>query len=159
WESRIAIWSCLVLLTITLMGERASWIHERNPVLAVLIAAAAILLPFAMNLIEASGTYAAAAAGLVIVAAALARFSSRYWTSLRAGLATQASTVFAVGVVGAIFLAATMESFRYTMLATRDFYGMFRVETNSSLNPGRYRFYELRSGSISHGLQFRDPNL
>jgi hypothetical protein len=54
----------------------------------------------------------------------------------------------------------TFVSFRYTMLATRDFYGVFRIETNPvAANSGEYRYYELRSGGITHGLQFQDDRL
>jgi hypothetical protein len=160
WESRLAVWSCLVLLTIVLMRDRRSWIHERRPVTAMLIAALALILPEAMTLIAPSIAYNAAIAAVLIAMVVLALRSSRRAGEFRAGIATATATLIGIAVVGAIFLVGTFVSFRYTMLATRDFYGVFRIETNPvAANSGEYRYYELRSGGITHGLQFQDDRL
>ena len=159
WESRLAVWSCLVLLTIVLMRDRTSWIHERRPVTAVLVAALALTLPEAMTLIAPSIAYNAAIAAVLIAIAVLALLSSQRAGKVRAGIATGTSMLLGIAVVGAIFVVGTFVSFRYTMLATRDFYGVFRIETNPGSNSGEYRYYELRSGGITHGLQFQDSNL
>jgi hypothetical protein len=146
-------------MTIVLMRDRTSWIHERRPVTAVLVAALALTLPEAMTLIAPSIAYNAAIAAVLIAVAALAHLSSQRAGKFRAKIATATSMLIAIAVVGAIFVVGTFVSFRYTVLATRDFYGVFRIETNSAANSGEYRYYELRSGGITHGLQFQDSRL
>ena len=160
WESRLAVWSCLLLMTIVLIGDRKSWIHKRKPVTAVLIAGFALILPEAMTMVAPSPQYNAAIVAVIIGIGLLALLSSRSAGVLRAGIATATSMLLAIVVLGAIFIVGTFVSFRYTMVATRDFYGVFRIDTNPiPENPGKYRYFELRSGAITHGLQFPDPSL
>jgi hypothetical protein len=149
-----------VLLMFVLMRERRSWIYERRPATAMLIAAMALTLPEAVSLIAPSIAYNAAIAAVIIAIGALALLSSREASEFRARIATQTSMLLGIAVLGAIFIVGTFASFRYTMLATRDFYGVFRIETNPiTANPGKYRYFELRSGAITHGMQFQDSSL
>jgi hypothetical protein len=123
----------------------------------VLIAAVALILPEAMTLITPSPQYNAAIAAVII---AIGVLSSRRSGIFRAGIATATSMLIAIVVLGAVFSVGTYLSFRYTILATRDFYGVFRIETNHDSDAaGQYIYFALQSGEITHGLQFRDPQL
>jgi hypothetical protein len=159
WEARLAVWSCLVLLTIVLVRDKRSWLHERRPLTAVLIAAAALVLPETMFLIPPSPQYNAVVAVVIIALGALALRSSQTAGVLRAGIATAASILIGIVVLGAIYSVGTFLTFRYTIFAIRDFYGVFRIETNVTEDPGKYRYFQLQSGAITHGLQFQDPTL
>ena len=45
WEFHLAIWTSLLILFVVLMRDPSSWIHERKPVVAMALLAAAMLLP------------------------------------------------------------------------------------------------------------------
>jgi len=161
WEYRLSVWSCAVLMTIVLTRDRTSWIYLRKPIFALLIFAPALALPLLLGIVEHTRIYAALAfvAGALAVTFALWRNTPRLLA--RPGRLAQLSLLTSISVLGVIYIETVSIALHDTLLMTRNFYGVFRVEADEARDHS-WHAYRLVNGRITHGEQFlsqTDPRL
>jgi len=159
WEFHLAIWSSLLLLFIVLMHDPNSWIHQRRPVVAMVMLSGALALP---ELIGATFTAGAVHRGLphllpgflvvgLMSAVAFQKHSqlARRWP----GAILQACAVLGLAVIGGVLAVNIEGNSANSLIAIRNFYGTLAVYSVDSQNPENH-YYMLRHGQIIHGEQY-----
>jgi hypothetical protein len=157
WELQLSIWGCGALLLGCLMRDQDSWIHERRPLLAIALLAAAVLLPEVVMVGAgklASGLfYNIAAGGAAIVGAAV------IYGRRQGGVSNAGSGFLPVSVAASLLMLASVllssigNRLNSSVFAVRNFYGAFAVLERDSSDPA-WHAYVLRHGRIVHGVQF-----
>jgi hypothetical protein len=160
WELQLSIWGCAALLVIALMRDKASWIHERRPVLAVALLGAAVALPELMLLSAAKPAsgfyYSIAAVGALLVGSAAA-FRERGSPADQPRSLVPVSAIAGVLILGSVLLSNVTARLTDTLIATRNFYGAFAVVVRDANDPA-WHSYMLRHGRVVHGVQFPQPD-
>ncbi len=153
WDFRLAVWTCVVLMTVALMRDRESWIYRCRPAYGIAILAVALAYPLLIRIVTHKEIYA----GLVFAVVGAAAFTARAespprWLS-QPGRIVLVSMLGAIAMLAAIFVETTVIAMHDTLWMTRNFYGVFRVvETDTPDH--RIRSYRLLNGRVSHGAQF-----
>src|SRR5208282_182948 len=127
WDFRFAVWTCVVLMTIALMRDRASWIYRRTPAAGIAILAAALAFPLLIGLVVHAWTYAAVAFAMVAAVALMVRRKNPPWRLGRSGIVTLLSMAAAIAVLAAVYIDTIAIGMHDTLWITRNFYGVFRV--------------------------------
>jgi hypothetical protein len=161
WELQLSIWGCAALLTLVLMRDRNSWLHESGPGLALALLTAAVALPELMlwGTGEASTgiRYDLAALGALALAAGVI-----YRRHPRAALKGARSFVPVCAaalllMLGSVLLSSISGTSKNNLISVRNFYGAFAVVAQNANDP-HWHSYVLRHGHIVHGVQFPEPD-
>ncbi len=153
WEFRLAVSIATLLLFIVLMRDRTAWIYQPQPLLSILLPAAALALPELMGVVARTWLYNAIAILIVVAIAVLYALRDRFARWNRPGLFAQLLMLPAIVVIAALAVFVTIVGYRSSVLVTRNFYGVLRIMSNGERDP-EWRAYELWSGRIMHGEQF-----
>ncbi|HKN02233.1 MAG TPA: fused MFS/spermidine synthase, partial [Candidatus Binataceae bacterium] len=153
WDFRFAVWTCVVLMTIALMRDRASWIYRRTAAAGIAILAAALAFPLLIGLVVHAWTYAAVAFAMVAAVALMVRRKNPPWRLGRSGIVTLLSMAAAIAVLAAVYIDTIAIGMHDTLWITRNFYGVFRV-VGAEAPDHRWHSYQLMNGRVTHGKQF-----
>ncbi|HEY6300440.1 MAG TPA: fused MFS/spermidine synthase [Candidatus Binatus sp.] len=159
WEFHVAIWSSLLLLFIVLMRDPDSWIHQRRPVVAMVLLSGALALPELIGATFTAGAVHRMAPHLLPCFLAVGLMSAvafqkhsqlaRRWP----GSILQACAVLGLIVTGGVLVVNIEGNRANSLIATRNFYGALAVYSVDSQNPESH-YYMLRHGQIIHGEQY-----
>ena len=153
WEFRLAISIATLLVFIVLIRDRTSWIHQPQPVLAVILLAATLALPELMDVVARSIAYNLFALGIIAAMVALSAFPPKSGLLSWPGIPAQLSMLIAILVVGGLAAGITVAGYQSSILVTRNFYGVYRVVPHSG-DDQQWNAFQLWSGRIMHGEQF-----
>ena len=152
WEFRLAVWATLVLMIVTLMRDRSSWIHRDSlwPGLAILVAALAF--PLLLRVVEYEKTYTLVAILLIGALARMSRWRERPAWLRQPGSAIQLSMMAAAGVLGITYIVTIGYALHDARLFARNFYGVFRIVSDDHPQQ-HWHSFRLLNGRITHGMQ------
>jgi hypothetical protein len=153
WDFRFAVWTCVVMMTISVMRDRTSWIYRRPPAAGIAILAAALAFPLILGLVVQPWIYAAVAFAVVAAVALVERRKNPPWRLTRRGFVTQLSMAAAIAMLAVVYIDTIAIAMHDTLWITRNFYGVFRVVEDEAPDH-RWHSYQLMNGRISHGKQF-----
>ena len=152
-DFRFAAWTCLVLMTITLMRERGSWLYRRKLWTGPAILGAALLLPMLAGTVENIGTYAVVAAGIVAAVALLVRRKNPPRWMTRPGIVAQGAMLAAAVILAVVYMQTIAIATRHAIWISRNFYGVLRVIVEQAPDDS-WISHKLMNGQIEHGKQF-----
>jgi hypothetical protein len=161
WEFHLAIWTSALMLFIAVLRDRESWIHERRPITAMLLAAGALTLPQLLGDETLAGAmhhlgnlkhFVGAFVALGLLGAVVFRKDSRI-TGQRPGLMVQGGVVAGLIVVGGVLLVSIGANLITSSFTTRNFYGALSIYSLNRDDPEKHTF-KLRHGRIVHGIQY-----
>ncbi|MHB8381772.1 MAG: polyamine aminopropyltransferase [Candidatus Binataceae bacterium] len=152
-DFRFATWTCVVLVTISLMRDRGSWIHREKPWVAPAITTAALSLPILIGSIDHPVLYAAFAIGAVTAVARSGRWKNGPRWLAQPGGAAQGAMVVAAAVIAVVYLQMIAFTTRNALWVSRNFYGVLRVLEDQAPNRD-WVSHKLMNGQIEHGMQF-----
>jgi signal transduction histidine kinase len=153
WDFRFALWSCVVLMAISLVRDRTSWIYRRTPTTAIAILVLSLIFPLLTGVVEHWGIYAVIAFAVVATVWRAKRRKDRPAWLLRPGIEIQFSMVVAIALLAFTYVSMIALSMHDAVWFTRNFYGLFRV-VEAEAPDHSWHSYRLLNGRISHGEQF-----
>ena len=165
WEFHFGIWVSALMLYLVVIRDSQSWIHERRPVTAMMLAAGALTLPQLlgdesigelMHRLGNRGHLLVTLVALGLLAAVAFRKDSRL-TRKRPGLMVHAGVIAGLLIVGGVLVANIVANFATSSFATRNFYGVLSVYSLNNDDPAKHSF-KLRHGRIVHGIQYTAPD-
>ncbi|MGC1676543.1 MAG: hypothetical protein WA740_03330 [Candidatus Binataceae bacterium] len=152
-DFRFAAWSCLVLMTITLMRDRGSWLYRRTPWAGAAILAAALILPLLAETVAPTALYVVIAIGVVAAVALVATLENPPRWMARPGIVTQGSMVAAAVILAIVYVQTFAISTRHALWISRNFYGVLRVLEEGAPD-NSWISHKLMNGHTEHGKQF-----
>jgi hypothetical protein len=153
WDFRLAVWLSVVLMTIALVRDRASWMYQRAPAVGIAILATALALPLLIQLVQHAKIYAGGAIAGVAAVTLIERGKNRPRWMARAGALTQLAMAAVILILGIVELRTIDLSMHDTLWMTRNFYGVSRI-IGTEAPDRKWHSFRLMSGRISHGEQF-----
>jgi len=156
WEYEIALWLTTLLLFVSIIRERDSWVYQaRFGPLLIAVAAASLPAP-AIIILRGKVGYNYAFLLLLVMAAVLivARKAQPGYSRPKAQAAMLFGSFFMLLVSALLILGSRLQT--SAVARVRNFYGVLTIR---SINEGRldWAAYGLSHGLISHGFQFRSP--
>lgn len=152
-DFRFAVWTCVVLMTISLMRDRGSWFYQRTPWAGPAILAAAALTPLLAGTVADTGVYVVIAFGLVAGVALSGRWKNPPRWLTRPGIVAQGSMLAAAAVLAIVYIQMTAIATRHALWISRNFYGVLRVLEEDAPD-NSWLSHKLMNGKIEHGKQF-----
>ena len=152
-DFRFAAWTCLVLMTVTLMRDRGSWLYRRTLWTGPAILAVALVLPMLSGTVENIGTYAVVAAGMVAAAALFVRRKNPPRWMARPGIVAQGAMLAAAVILAIVYVQTIAIATRHAIWISRNFYGVLRVIAEAAPDDS-WISHKLMNGQIEHGKQF-----
>ncbi|MGB6554474.1 MAG: hypothetical protein WBE78_13355 [Candidatus Binataceae bacterium] len=152
-DFRFAVWTCVVLMTISLMRDRGSWFYRRTPWAGPAILAAAALTPLLAGTVADTGVYVVIAFGLVAGVALSGRWKNPPRWLTRPGIVAQGSMLAAAAVLAIVYIQMTAIATRHALWISRNFYGVLRVLEEDAPD-NSWLSHKLMNGKIEHGKQF-----
>jgi len=153
WDFRFAVWTCVVLMTISLIRDRTSWTYHRTSAAGIAILTVALMFPLIIGLVVHTWICAAVAFAMVAAVALMVRRKNPPWPLARPGIVTQLSMAAAIAILAAVYIDTIAIAMHDTLWITRNFYGVFRVVEDEAPDH-RWHSYQLMNGRITHGKQF-----
>lgn len=156
WEFHLAIWTSIFMLIAVLMREPDSWIHQRRPVVAMLLLVSAIVLPELIGTSLVAGSIRLHLLRVIVAAGLMSAAAFQKNTQLARrwpGSIVQACAISGLLVVGGVLIVDIKGNRANNLVATRNFYGALAVYSVNSQNPEGH-YYMLRHGQIIHGEQY-----
>ncbi|PYV05082.1 MAG: hypothetical protein DMG26_06175 [Acidobacteria bacterium] len=148
WELHVSLWTCWVLLTVTLLLDKGSWLRSGRPWLlglSGLVACAGPLL----------GKWRPSPGNLFAAATVLAGVTTAFYLARRPTPAPESTgtTVAKAGIALALLaLFLPIVGFTHPIAVSRNFYGILTVLEEGDRPTARS--YVLKHGRTLHGLQF-----
>lgn len=159
WELQLSIWACALLVLIALLRDKESWIHERRPVLALLIFGAVLLLPELLLILTRNPLsklfYNSMVTAVLMMVAVVAFRERKSIAPGKAGKLLQLSVIAGLPVLGGVLLISVKQT--NCLIAKRNFYGALSVVSGDAKDPA-WHSYVLRHGRVTHGEQFTEPD-
>ena len=152
WEFRLAVWAAAILMTVTLMRDRSSWIHRNSSWPGLAILAIALAFPLLLRVVDYKKTYGAVAIVLLAALTLMPRWKDRPKWMTRPGIAIQLSMMAAVAVLGLTYIVTIGFALHDALLFARNFYGIFRIVRDDHPEHNWHAF-RLVNGRITHGMQ------
>jgi hypothetical protein len=156
WEYQLALWLTTVLLLVSVIRDKSSWVYENRFGVALIALGAAVLPGFFTAILH--GRVGVDYLFFLVILCFALYFVSRRAISGFAKVKWQAAVLFsAFGVLllSVIFLLSTKLENQGALFTARNFYGVLTV---TEINPGSDgEAYRLSHGRVSHGFQFRSP--
>ncbi len=153
WDFRFAVWISVVLMAISLMRDRASWIYRRSPAVGIAILSAALLFPLVVKIVVHPAIYAAVAFAAMAAVSIVTRWKNPPWLLARSGFVIQLSMVGVIALLGVIYVNMIGLAMHDAVSITRNFYGVFRV-VGAEAPDHSWHSYRLLNGRTTHGEQF-----
>ncbi|HYL60126.1 MAG TPA: fused MFS/spermidine synthase, partial [Candidatus Acidoferrales bacterium] len=153
WDFRFAVWICVVLMAISLMRDRASWIYRRSSAVGVAILSASLLFPLLIKAVVYPKTYTGVALLVVAAVSMVPRWKNAPRWLARQGTVTQLSMVTVIALLAVIYVNMITLAMQGAVFVTRNFYGIFRVVSTDAPDHS-WHSYRLLNGRITHGAQF-----
>ena len=160
WELQLSIGACAALLIVVLYRDRQSWINQRKPVLAVMLLAAAVLMP--QMVLPAAGVrryfcFDLVAGAAILLGSIIARREYKSGEIAKRYKFVAVSASAGVLMVAILLLCNVRARLATSVFANRSFYGAFTVMAQDANDPA-WRSNTLRHGRIRHGMQFLTPD-
>lgn len=152
-DFRFAAWTCLVLMTISLVHDRSSWLYRRSPWAGPAIVAAAATLPLIAGTVAQPGTYAVVAIAVVAAVVLFTRQKNPPRWMARPGAIAQGSMVAAAVMLAVVYVQTIAIATRHALWISRNFYGVLRVLEEDAPDH-TWISHKLMNGQIEHGKQF-----
>jgi hypothetical protein len=153
WDFRFAVWSCVVLLAISVVRDGGSWVYRRTLTIAVSILSAALVFPLSLGVVEHWGIYLLVALAAIAILWRARQSKNPPRLLLRRGIEAQSSMMVAIAILAFTYINLITLSMHDAVWFTRNFYGLFRVIGTDA--PDRsWHSYRLLNGRVSHGEQF-----
>ena len=152
-DFRFAIWACLLLMTIALIRDRASWLYKPARWTAPAVLAAATLPPVLIGIGVRAGIYAAVTLGIIAAAVFGTRRNDRIGPQPPSAALARGSMLIAVAAVGILYAQLTALATRNALWLSRNFYGVLRVIEEQAPDH-RWVSHKLMNGQVEHGKQF-----
>ena len=161
WEFRFAVWTSVLLMTISLIRDRNSWIYRRSPATSVAILAAVLAFPLLLKVTPNAWGSAVVAVVIVGVVAWMAQQKNQGRWLARPGNAARFSMFAGITVLAAVYIVTIGVALHDTLWITRNFYGVFRV-VRAEGSDHQWHSNRLLSGRVTHGMQLfssTDPHM
>ena len=152
-DFRFAILVCVVVMAVSLMRDRASWLHRPAPWAAPAIIAAALALPLLAGIVAHAEIYAAIACGTVVAAASGGRWKNSPRWLAEPGIVAKGSMVTAAAVMAIVYVQMSAIATRHALWISRNFYGVLRVLEEEAPDH-KWISRKLMNGQVEHGKQF-----
>ena len=152
-DFRFATWICVLLMTISLLRDRESWLHRRISWIGPVILAVALGLPLAIERVGHPLIYAALAIGAVGASALSGRWKNRPRWLAQPGTIAQGSMVVAAVVLAVVYVQLIAFTTRNALWISRNFYGVLRVLEEQAPDHS-WVSHKLMNGKVEHGKQF-----
>jgi hypothetical protein len=153
WDFRFAEWLCVLLMTISLLRDRESWLHRRKLLAGPAIMAVALMLPLLIGIVAHTMIYAVIAAGAIAALALIDRRENLPRWLGQPGRSAQGAMLAAVAAIAIIQVQTIAIAARHTIWVARNFYGVLRVLEEDAPNR-KWLSHKLMNGRTEHGQQF-----